>query len=115
MEIRGFELRNFNIKLIRASCPLITMPNDLSPNFSSGVAYTDTIVFTNATSATLTGLPTGITYSTTANYPNLSVTVSGTPVTQGQSFTITANVTNSGDGLCNPVVDSSVLASGSVS
>jgi hypothetical protein len=115
MEIRGVELKNFNINLIRANCPLIIMPNDLSPTFASGVAYSDTITFTNATGVTLTGLPSGITYTSTVSYPNVSVTVSGTPTTQGQSFTITANATNSGDGLCTTVTDSAVLVSGTVS
>jgi len=70
-------------------------------DFTVNVPVTGTITVTNATYATVTGLPTGVTVaSTTVSGNDLIITLQGTPTVQGESYNIQVSATNAcGGGL----------------
>jgi hypothetical protein len=71
------------------------------PTFTAGTPYTGTITVNNATSATVTGLPTGVTVtSTTPSGTDLIINLGGTPTIAGEAFNIQVAATNAcGGGL----------------
>ena len=95
MEIKSITLSNIEIRSMAPPCTSPVIPT-VDFTFVSGLQFYSTFTVYNATSATLSGLPTGITANTTQAGTDLIVTLSGTPNTTGQSFTMNVTATSSG-------------------
>ena len=75
---------------VAPSCPQPQVVTNLSPlTATQNIAYTGTITVSNTTSATITGLPNGLSSSLSGN----TITISGTPTVTG-SFVLTTTLTN---------------------
>jgi hypothetical protein len=85
-----------------------------STQFQKSVAYSGSVTITNATSATITGLPTGITSTGAANGANYILTLSGTPTISIESYTILVDATNSGS-TCSTNTSRRTVLTGTVS
>jgi hypothetical protein len=85
------------------------------PTFTAGTPYNGTITVNNATSATVTGLPTGVSVaSTTVSGTDLIITLSGTPTVSGESFNIQVAATNACGGGLTTSTNTGSAASGTV-
>lgn len=72
------------------SCPQPQVTTNLSPLVATqNIAYTGTIIVSNTTSATITGLPNGLSSSLAGN----TITITGTPTVTG-SFILSTSLTN---------------------
>jgi hypothetical protein len=89
---------SYNISInAQGSCVAPTFSTLSSTSFKPGVEYSGTITVSNATSVTVSGLPSGLSSSASPSGAfNQIITISGKPTvsTRGQSFTITVNATN---------------------
>lgn len=75
-------------------CPSSTVVT-VDPNkFQSSIEYNGKIIVKNATSATISGLPLGISYSGAASEDNYVFTLTGTPTSAGQIYNIIVNAIN---------------------
>jgi hypothetical protein len=97
MEIKGFSLSNMNISAIPPYCATPEFPpTGLSAPFYAGLEYYQEYLIANTTTVTVTGLPTGVTYSTTQEGDSVRLTFTGVPTTGSQAITMNANAISSG-------------------
>jgi hypothetical protein len=85
-------------------CPTPTVGSISNTNFYKGSSYSGTITVTNATSASVTGLPAGIGAGSSVSGSNVIITLSGTPTgNAGTSFTLQITSTNAATKCVAPV------------
>lgn len=100
-----------------AAGPVCTTPTigQLSINsFTIGQTYSGTITITNATSATITGLPTGIAFSGAPSGSNYIYTLFNSPSSGGQSYDIMVTATNTGSNCTSVTTAAQSVATGTV-
>jgi hypothetical protein len=86
-----------------------------SNTFKAYAAYSGSITINNATTATLSGLPTGIIASGAPSGSNYVFTLSGTPTASAQKYTISVTAQNNCIGKTASSISTTTIATGTVS
>lgn len=106
MEIRAMSLSNIKISAVPPQCPTPAFPvGGLSAPFYYDLEYYQEYLVGNVTSVTVTGLPTGVSYSTAVDGNYIRLTVTGVPTVNNQAVSISANGVSEGGGYCLPVAN----------